>query len=186
MKETRAIVIGVLVVVLVAWGISRWRRPAREYHRVRGYRVEIEKREGGSRKSVSFTIPMALIARAASFGPFGDISARMREEWGDGHVTPRDILGAAKDSSAGHPGVITRDHTRIEVTADGAVLDIAIKDEWGKSVRVRIPRSLVESLSQEKRVSGRDVLRRLDELGPGEIVEIHDGDDQVTITAEAR
>jgi len=90
----------------------------------------------------------------------------MREDWGDGHVTPRDILDAAKDSSAGHPGVISRDHTRIEVTADGAVLDISIKDEWGKTVRVRIPRSLVDSLSKEKRVSGRDVLRRLDDRHP--------------------
>ena len=186
MKEIRAVVIGVLVIVLVAWAMSRWQRPAREYHRVRGYRVQIEKSEGGSRKSISFTVPMALIARAASFGPFGDISAGMRRDWADGRVTARDILDAAASSSPGHPGVLTRDSNRIEVTADGSVLDIVIKDEWDKTVRLRVPRPLVESLSQEKRLSGRDVLRRLDELGPGDIVEIHDGDDKVTITAEAR
>ena len=186
MKEARAVVVGVLVVVLVALGIALWRRPAREFHRVRGYRVEIEKNEGGSRKHVSFTIPMTLIARAASFGPFGDISAGMRSDWGGGRVTPKDILDAASESAPGKPGVITRDHNRIEVTADGPVLDIVIKDEWDKTVRLRIPRSLVESISSEKPLSGRDVLRRLDELGPGEIVEIHDGDDQVTITAQGR
>lgn len=185
MKEARAVVIGLLVIVLVALGLALWRRPAREFHRVRGYRVQIQKTEGGRVKHVSFTIPVALLARAASFSSFGDLG-RMRSDWGDGKVTPRDILDAAASSSAGHPGVITRDHTRIEVSPEGAVLDIVIQDEWDKTVRIRIPRSLVESLSQEKRLSGRDVLRRLDELGPGDIVEVRDGDDHVTITAEAR
>jgi hypothetical protein len=185
MKEARAVVIGLLVVVLVALALAVWRRPAREFHRVRGYRVEIQKNEGGRVKHVSFTVPVALLARAASFSAFHDLG-RMQADWGDGKVTPRDILDAAAASSPGHPGVITRDHTRIEVAPDGAVLDIAIQDEWEKTVRLRIPRSLVESLSQEKRLSGRDVLRRLDELGPGELVEVHDGDDRVTITAEAR
>ncbi len=184
MRELRAVVIGLLVVVVVALFLAIWRRPAREFHRVRGYRVEIEKYEGGRRKHVSFTVPVALLARAASFSAFHDLG-RMQDEWGNG-VTPRDVLDAASSASPGHPGLITRDHTRIEVAPDGPVLDIQIKDEWDKTVRLRIPRSLVESLSQDKRLSGRDVLRRLDELGPGELVEVRDGDDHVTITAEAR
>jgi hypothetical protein len=184
MKEARAVVIGLLVIVLVALGLALWRRPAREFHRVRGYRVQIQKSEGGRVKHVSFTVPVALLARAASFPAFHDLG-RMEGDWGDG-VTPRDILDAANSSSPGHPGVITRDHTRIEVSPEGNVLGIVIQDEWDKTVRLRIPRSLVESLSHEKRLSGRDVLRRLDELGPGELVEVHSGDDHVTITAEAR
>lgn len=187
MREVRAVVVGVLVVILIALAVAVWRRPARELHRVRGYRVEIQKTEGGSRRHVSFTVPISLVARAASLAPFSDIGRDLRSDWGGDHeVSARDILDAAGRSSPGNPGVITRDHGRIEVTAQGAALEIVVKDEWNKIVRVRVPRSLVESLSAQRRISPRDILRKLDELGPGEVVAIRDGDDEVTITAEAR
>src|SRR5216684_1628590 len=185
MKELRAVVIGVLVIVLVAIALAVWRRPAREFHHVRGYRVEIQKMEGGSRKHVSFRVPMALIARIASFVPMADVW-RGRTDWGDSDLTARDILDAAGKSSPGQPGVIVRDRNRIEVTAQGLAIEVLVKDEWGKSVRVRVPRILIETLSAEKRVSPRDILKRLDELGPGDIVSIKDGDDEVTITAEGK
>ncbi|HXM76482.1 MAG TPA: hypothetical protein VN971_06895, partial [Thermoanaerobaculia bacterium] len=110
----------------------------------------------------------------------------MRADWGDGEVTARDILEAAGQSEPGKPGVITRPHSRIEVTADGAVLDILAKDDWDKSVRIRVPRALVESLSRESRVTPKDILHRLDELGPGDVVSIHDRDNEVTITAQGK
>ncbi len=66
MKEVRAVVLGLLVVVLVAIAISVWRRPARELRHVRGFRVEIQKTEGGSRRHVSFHVPISLVARVAS------------------------------------------------------------------------------------------------------------------------
>ena len=178
MKELRAVVIGVLVIVLVAIALAVWRRPAREFHNVGGYRVEIQKMEGGTRKHVSFRVPMALIARVASFVPMADVW-RGRTDWGDSDLAARDILDAAGKSSPGQPG-------GIEVTAQGLAIEILVKDEWGKTVRVRVPRILIESLSGEKRVSPRDILKRLDELGPGDIVSIKDGDDEVTITAEPR
>jgi hypothetical protein len=186
MKEVRAVVVALLILVVIAIAVAFWRRPARELTRVRGYRVEIEKNEGGSRKHVSFTVPITLVARIASFVPFADIGADARTSWNDGDVTPRDILNAADQSSPGKPGVISRGHSRIEVSAEGAAVEIVARDDWDKTVRVRVPRSLVESLSGQKRLSPRDLLRKLDELGPGDVVVIRDRDDQVTITAIAR
>jgi hypothetical protein len=186
MKQTRAIVVGLLIVVIGAIFVAYWRRPARDLKRVSGYRVEIEKNEGGSRKHVSFTVPIALVARVASFVPFADISADARRNWSDADVTPRDILAAADQSTPGKPGVISKSHAKIEVSAEGPAIEIVIRDDWDKTVRLRVPRALVESLSGEKRLSPHDLLRKLDELGPGDVVVIRDRDDQVTITAVAR
>ena len=187
MKEIRAVVLGLFVVVLIAIAISVWRRPARELKHVRGFKVEIQKAEGDSRRRhVSFHVPIALVARVASLVPMADIGRDWRTDWSDGELTAQDILDAAGRSSPGQPGEIKREHARIEVTADGPALDIVVKDEWDKTVRVRVPRALVESLSSEKPISPREILRRLDELGPGDIVVIRDRDDEVTITAEPR
>ncbi len=186
MKETRAVVLGLFVIAIVAIGIAFWRRPAREFKHVRGYKVEIEKSEGGSTKHISFTVPMTLVARIASMIPFSDVGANVRNDWDNGNVTPADILDAADRSAPGKPGEITKDHTKIEVTTEGSALEIAVHDDWDRNVRVRVPRALVESLSGQKRVSPRDILRRLDEMGPGDIVVIRDRNDQVTITAQAR
>jgi hypothetical protein len=186
MKEVRAVVVGLVIVVLVALFVAFWRRPARELKRVSGYRIEIEKSEGGSRKHVSFTVPITLVARIASFVPFADIGADARNNWSGGEVTPHDILIAADESAPGKPGVISKGNAKIEVASEGSALEIVARDDWGKTVRLRVPRSLVESLSGEKRLSPRDLLRKLDELGPGDVVVIRDRDDQVTITAIAR
>lgn len=185
MKEVRAIVLGLFVVVLVATGLALWHRPVKEFRRIRGYRVEIQKSEGGKRHHASFTVPMSLVARIASLAPMSDLSD-WKTDWGSGEITPKDILDAARKSAPGQPGVITHDHDRIEVTADGLALEILVKDAWGKTVRVRVPRALIETFSEEKRVSAREILRRLDELGPGDVVAIRDGDQEITITAEAR
>ena len=186
MKETRAIVLGVLIIVLVAIAVAVWRRPAHEYKHVRGYHVEIEKSEGGSSKHVSFTVPMTLVARIATMVPFTDLGSDFRSDWANGDITPHDILDAADRSSPGKPGEITRDHTRIQVSTEGSAIDIQIRDDWDRNVRIRVPRALVESLSGQKRLSPRDILHKLDEMGPGDVVVIKDRDDQVTITAQAR
>ncbi|HSS43997.1 MAG TPA: hypothetical protein VLO07_01555 [Thermoanaerobaculia bacterium] len=186
MKEVRAIVLGLFVVVLVAVGLAFWRRPAKEFRRIQGYRVEIQKSEGGLRRHVTFRVPISLVARIVSLAPMSDISGDGKADWGSGEITARDILEAAGKSAPGQPGVIVHDHDRIEVTADGMALSIVVKDAWDKTVRVRVPRALIESLSEEKRISARDILRRLDELGPGDVVVIRDGNQEVTITAEGR
>lgn len=186
MKEIRAVVLGLVVVVLVAMALAFWRHPAPEFSRIKGYRVEIRERDGEHTREVNFSVPSKLIAQIARFAPIRDFGANIRGNWGNGEISAREILDAADRSSPGQPGVIKKDDTIIEVTADGPALEIVAKDDWNKTVRLRMPRSLVESFSGERNISPREVLQRLDELGPGEVVRIRDGDDEVTITAEAR
>jgi hypothetical protein len=186
MKEVRAVVLGLLVLVLVALAVSVWRRPARELTHLSGFRVEVQKTEGGSRKHVSFHIPISVVARAASLIPVSNFGGDWGSDWSDGNLTARDILDAADKSAPGKPAEIERGRKRIEVTAEGAAVEIVVKDEWDKSVRIRVPRALLEGLSSDKRISPREILKRLDELGPGDVVVIHDRDDEVTITAEPR
>jgi len=186
MKELRAVVLGLVVVILVALAWAHWQRPAREFHRIRGYRVEIEKREGDTRKHVSFSIPIVAVARIASLVPLHEFGGRWDADWSNGSVTAKDILDASRESAPGKPGVIEKDGHRIEVTADGAALDIRVQDDWGKNVQVRAPRAILEAFTEGGRMSVHEVLRKLDELGPGDVVRIQDGDNEVTITAQAR
>jgi CelD/BcsL family acetyltransferase involved in cellulose biosynthesis len=188
MRELRAVVLGLFILLLIALGINAWNRPGREYRRIRGYRVEISKTEtgGGGRKHVAFTVPMSALARIASLAPVSDIGGNAKADWGEGQVTARDILDAAERSKPGEPGIIEKDHKKIEVQADGAAIEIHVTDDWNKSVRVRLPRSLVQSFSDDSRVSPRDILRRLDEMGPGDVVVVKDRDEEVTITAQGR
>jgi len=185
MREIRAVVAGLVVLVLIAMAWSLWQRPGREFHKIKGYRVEIQKQEGESRKHMSFTIPIATVARIASFIPIG-IHGNWDSDWGHGNVTGADILKAAAESAPDKPGLIERDGNRIEVVADGFVLDITVKDDWGKTVKVRVPRTLVEGFTEGRGLSVKEVLKKLDELGPGDVVRVQDGENEVTITAEAR
>jgi hypothetical protein len=186
-KEVRAVVLGLLVVVLVTVAIAVWRRPARELKHLGGFKVEIEKSDAGARRRhISFHVPITLIARLTSLVPFREFGGDFRTDWGNGDLSAKDILDAAAASAPGKPGEIKGKHKRIEVTADGPALEIVVKDDWDKTVRLRVPRALVESLSSEKSISPREILRRLDELGPGDVVVIRDRDDQVTITAEPK
>ena len=186
MKEVRAVVLGLLVLVLVALAISIWRRPARELKHLSGFRVEVQKTEGGSRKHVSFHIPISVVARAAALIPISDFGGDWGRDWSDGEITAHDILDAAERSSPGKPVELERGRKKIEVMADGAAVEIAVKDEWDKSVRIRVPKALLEGLSSDRRISPREILKRLDDLGPGDVVVIRERDDVVTITAEPK
>jgi hypothetical protein len=186
MKEVRAVVLGLVIVVLVAMVWAFWARAPREYRNVRGFVVDIRKQEGASRKHVSFKIPMSVLARIASFTPLRDVSGNWDNDWGRGEISGKDILDAAAQSSPGNPGIIERNGKKIEVTADGAALEVTIKDEWDKKVTVRLPKAIVESLSDRKDISIQEILKRLDELGPGDLVRVQDGENEVTITAQAR
>ena len=186
MREVRAIVTGLVVVVLVATAFAIWRRPAREFHRIRGYRVEVSKTEGDSTRHMSFHVPVSLVARVASFVPGAAFGGDIKTDWGEGEITAREILEAARQSAPGKPGVVEKHGNHIEVTADGAILDIQIKDSWDKVVKVRLPRSIVEGLSDRRTISVKDILRRLDELGPGDVVTVRDRDSVVTISAEPK
>ena len=187
MKEIRAVVLGLFVVLLVLLALAVWRRPAVEFSHVRAYRVEVRERDGGSTRHVSFTIPTNFVARIAKLVPIDSIGGDLRADWGrGGDVTPRDILDAAAASTPEKAGLIKRDDYTIEVTPDGPALEIVIKDNWDKTVMVRLPRAIVESFGGGQPITTRDILKKLDELGPGDVVVVKERDKEVTITAEAR
>lgn len=183
-KEVRAVVLGLFVVVLAAIALSFWRRPAAEFSRIKGFHIEVHAKDGDATRRVSFDIPSNLIARIAKLAPLESIGGDVRAEWGKGEVTPREILEAAEGSEPGKPGVIKKDASTVEVLADGEVLEIDVKDDWDKHVHIRLPRVLVEALSENGKISTSEILRKLDELGPGDVVVIKDRDSEVTITAE--
>ena len=186
-KEVRAVILGLFVVVLLALALSYWRRPAAEFTRIKGFRVEVRARDGSETRRASFDIPSNLLARVARLAPLQSIGGDIRREWSKEDVTPKQILDAAEESAPGKPGVIKKDDATIEVVADGAVLEIDVKDEWDKHVHLRLPRVLVEALSDDSgKISTSEILRRLDELGPGDVVTIQDHDTEVTITAQPR
>ena len=185
-KEARAVVLGLFVVVIAALTLSYWRRPSVEFKRIKGFRVEVRKTEGDQTRKLSVNVPVSLLAHIARLAHLESLGGDIRTEWGKGDVTPRQILDAADESSAGKPGVIKKDDQTIEVTADGSALVIDVKDEWDKNVHIRLPRSIVEALAGDSPISTREILRRLDELGPGDVVTIKDHDAEVTITAQPR
>ncbi len=186
-KETRAIVLGLFVVVVFALGLAYWRGPARDFHRIRGFRVEVKKTEGDETRKFSVHVPVALIAQLTRLAHIDDaIDGDIRTAWDKHDVTPRQILDAADASTPEKPGIIQKDDQTIEVRSDGNAIQIDVKDDWDKRVHIRLPRSLVEVFSADHPISARDLLRHLDELDPGDLVTIRDRDDEITITAEPR
>jgi hypothetical protein len=186
MNQMRAIVAGLFVVLVAAMTIAWWRRPAPEFKNIRAYRVDVREKEGDTVKKVTFTIPSNLIARVAKLSPVDRIGGNIHADWDDDDVSARDLLEAASRSTPDSPGVIERHGKKLEVMAEGTALTIQVKDDWDKQVRIRLPRAIIESFADEGPISIRDMLKRLDELGPGDVVEIRDGDSEVIITAEAR
>ena len=185
-KEVRAVVLGLFVVVMAALAIAYCRRGAPEFKRIKEFRVEVVEKDGDSRRRASFSVPTRLIAGVAKLIPFHDIKADINREWASGDVTPRDILDAADQSKPGSPGVIKKDDATVEVLAEGQSLEIDIKDSWDKHVHVRIPRVIVEGFADDAILSVAEILRRLDELEPGDFVKVDDGDSEITVTAVPR
>ena len=192
MRETRAVVTGLVVVVLVAFVWSFFRRPAAGMRRVRSFRVQIEGDHDGRRRHVSMRIPGFLVGKVSSIasgawdeGSFSDWD--FDGENGRTRITPRDILAAAEKSEPGSPGVIATHggDDRLEVTRDGDKIRIVVFDRMRRDVEIVAPRALIASLAQEKPLSLRDLLRKIDELGPGELVTVTSEDATVKITAEA-
>jgi hypothetical protein len=186
MQQTRAIVAGLFVVLLAAMTIAWWKRPAPEFRNIRAYRIDVREKEGDHVKKVTFTIPSNLIARVAKLSPVDRIGGNFQADWDDHDISAKDLLEAASRSTPDSPGIIEHDGNKVEVMAEGTALTIQVADDWGKHVRIRLPRAIIESFADEGPISIREMLRRLDELGPGDVVEIRDGDSEVIITAEAR
>jgi hypothetical protein len=186
MKEVRAVVLGLLVVVLAAIALAFWRRPAPEFKRIQEFRVEVRKKDGDSTRRASFTVPTTLLARLAKLAHLDSIGGDIASDWGRGDVTVRDVLDAADRSEPGKPGVIEKGDTKIEVASDGEQLAIDVHEGWDKNVHVKLPRNIIEGLSNEHGISTSEILRRLDGLEAGDVVTIRDADSEVTITAVPR
>ena len=153
---------------------------------MKGFKVEMKEREGDSTHRVTFSLPSSLVARVAKLSPIRRFGADLHGSWDSSDITPRQILDAAGQSAPGRPGVIKKEDHTIEVMAEGSALDIVFRDDWGKTVHVRMPRAIVESLSGDREITAKELLQRIDELGPGDVVVVKDGDKEVTITAEPR
>lgn len=192
MKETRAVVVGLVVVILVAlvWGF--FRRPAPGMRRVRSFRVEIDGTRDGRRRHVSVRIPGFLVGKVSSLASHA-WDENDFAEWdfnGEGErirITPRDILDAADKSEPGKPvAVPIREggEDRLEVSRDGEAVRIQVFDHGRHDVEITAPRALVAGLAQEKALSFRDLLQRIDELGPGELVTVRSEDATIKVSAE--
>jgi hypothetical protein len=186
MKETRAVILGLVVVMIVVAMIAYWRRPAPEFARVKSFKVEVQERENGSMHRVSFSIPSNLVARVAKLAPIERFGADINADWDDHDITPREILEAADRSEPGKPTVLEKNDKTVEVQGLGNIVEIRVHDSWGKNVQVRLPRAIIESVSGGRDISPKELLERIDELGPGDVIHVQDGDNRVTITAQPR
>ena len=186
MKDVKAIVLGLLVVVVAAVAMAFWRRPAAEFTRIKEFRVEVRNKDGDSTRRATFRIPTTLIARLVKLGHLESIGGDIATDWGHGDVSVRDILEAADRSADGKPGLVEKGDSKIEVAAEDQMLSIDVRDGWDKHVHIRLPRAILEGLSDERGISTSEILRRLDGLDPGDVVTIKDADNEVTITAVPR
>lgn len=194
MKELRAIVLGVVVVALIALAWGFFRRPAPGMTRVRSFRVEIDGHENGRDKHISVRLPGFLVGKVSQL-----VSHSWdNEDWRDWtfsvggdekRITPRDILDAAEKSSPGHPERISirGDDEALDVLADGAEVRVRVLHDGGhREAEIVVPKLLLSGLAQERPIAPRDILRRIDTLGPGEIVSIRSEDGSVRVVAEGK
>ena len=194
MKETRAAVLGVVVVVLIAlvWGFVR--RPAPGMTRVRSFRVEIDGRENGRDKHVSVRLPGFLVGKVSQLvshswddDDWRDWSLTVDGE--DRRITPSEILAAAEKSSPGHPTRLTLHGGEdfLDVADDSGEVRIHVLHDGGRrDAEIVVPKVLLSGLAQEKPITPREILHRIDTLGPGEIVSIRSEDGDVRVIAEGK
>ena len=186
-KETRAVVLGLFVVVLFALGLSFWRGPARDFQKIRGFRVDVRTKDGDDTRKMSINVPVSLLAQLTRLARFDDaLDGDIRTAWDKEEITPKQILDAADASAPDKPGLIETDEAKIEVRQDGGAILLDVRDDWERDVHIRVPRSLIEVFADDRPISTRDILRRLDELDPGDVVTIRDKDDEITITAQPK
>lgn len=186
-KEVKAVVLGLFVVVVFAIGLAVWRGPARDFHRIKGFRVEVKTKDGDETRKLSIPVPVSLLAQLARLANIDDaLDGEIRAHWDDADITPRQILDAADAATAEKPGVITHEDKVIEVRTQDQSILIDVRDDFDEKVHIQLPRYLVELFADDQPLTARELLRRLDELNPGDVVTIRDRDDEITIKAEPR
>lgn len=186
-KEVRAVVLGAMVVVLVALAFAVWRGPSRQFQRLKGFRVEVRTTEGDETRKFTFPVPVSLLAQLTRIANLDHkLDGDIRAAWDDADITPRQILDAADAATEERPGEIEVDGRTVEVRSqDGRIL-VDVSDDWDQKVHIEVPRHLVEVFADDEPLTTRELLKRLDELEPGDIVTIRDRDDEIVIRAEAR
>ncbi len=194
MKELRAAVLGVVVVVLIAivWGFVR--RPMPGMTRVRSFRVEIDGHENGRDKHISVRLPGFLVGKVSQLvsrtwedDDWRDWSLTVDGE--DRRITASEILAAAEKSSPGHPTRIALHggEDSLDVVSDAGEVRVHVLREGGRrDAEIILPKALLAGLAQEKPITPREILHRIDTLGPGEIVSIRSEDGSVRVIAEGR
>jgi hypothetical protein len=186
-KDVRAVVLGLLVVVLVALGFAFWRGPSREFRKLKGFQVEVKKTEGDETRSFNFTVPVSLLAQLSRLARLDHkLDGDIRAAWDDADITPRQILDAADAATPEKPGTIEVEGHAVEVRSEGDKLLIDVEDDWDHRVHIELPRYLVEVFADDEPLTTRELLRRLDELNPDDVVTIRDREDEIVIRAEAR
>jgi hypothetical protein len=191
MKDTRAIAIAVavLAVVVVFWAYVR--HPAPGMRRVRAFRVEIHGQEDGHRRDVSVRIPGFLVGKAVHMASRA-WDERRREgrgfQFNGVTITPREILEAADKSASGHPGSIEVGDGKgtLQVSKEGSAIRIGFHRDNEEHGEILVPRALLERLAQDEPISPRELLERIDEMGPGDLVLIKGENGEVRISAEGR
>ncbi|MGH9442364.1 MAG: hypothetical protein ACRD16_08805 [Thermoanaerobaculia bacterium] len=194
MRELRAIVLGVVVVVLIALAWGFFRRPAPGMTRVRSFRVEIDGHDNGRDKHISVRLPGFLVGKVSQLVSHSWDNDDWRDwnfsvDGDDRRITPREILEAAEKSSPGHPSRIALhgDDDALDVSEDGAEIRVhVLHDGARREAEIVVPKLLLAGLAQEKPIRPRDILRRIDSLGPGEIISIRSEDGNVRIVAEGK
>src|SRR5258708_2290386 len=151
MKELRAIILGVVVVVLIAlvWGFLR--RPAPGMTRVRSFRVEIDGHENGRDKHVSVRLPGFLVGKVSQLVSHSWENEDWRDwtfmvDGEDRRIPPRAILDAAEKSSPGHPTriAIHGGEDSLDVTADAGEVRVHVLHGGGRrEAEIILPRPLL-------------------------------------------
>jgi hypothetical protein len=146
-KEVRAVVFGLVVVVLAAIALSFWHGPAREFHRIRSFRVEVKKKDGDEIRRMSFNVPVTLLAQLTRIAHIDESFDRdIRRAWDNSDITPREILDAADESEKDKPSILHKDEATIAVLADGDTIRIDVTKERDpdENVHIALPRHLLE------------------------------------------
>src|SRR5262249_34517834 len=88
MKEVRAVVLGLVVVLVIAMVFAFWNRPAKEFTRIKEFKVEVRQREGDATRRLSFKVPTTLISRIAKLSHLDSVDGgHLVTDWGNGDVT---------------------------------------------------------------------------------------------------
>ena len=187
MRDAKAAVLGIAVVVGIAFIWGALRRPGPGMKRVSGFQVEVDDHREGKR--ISVRIPGLFVGGAARA-----VSRAMRHgahvpingvDWGDqGSITPREILEAADKSRPGAPAELkSHDGDTVQVQAEGAMIRLTVRKGERSEAVVSAPRALIERLAQDRNITPTELLRRIDEMGPGDLVTVHSEDADIRLSA---